>query len=138
MADLAIRIDRIDEDIKEHRTDLDEAHNRLDIQSDAIRGLEYWRNGNGAQGAEARLQCVEEMALALARERIVPRLAVVEADIRAVQAIADNAIRAGVQEAIHTTLNAREKTMLARIKTWTPIVSAALAAAAVVLVAILK
>jgi hypothetical protein len=138
MPDLEPRVEHLEERTNEDRGRLDEAEGRLDIHSEAIQSLDQWRKGNGAHGAETRLQNVEEMSFALARERIVPRLAVVEADMRAVQAVADNAIRAGVQEAIHDTLNAREKTTLARLRAWGPVIAAGIAALAVIVQAFVR
>lgn len=134
MADLAIRVDRIEEDIKDHQVQLDETHDRLDVQSDTIQSIEQWRKGNGAQGAEARLQCVEEAAVKLAEERIGPRLNIAEADIQALQKIADGKLTAVVGETVKSALDARDKTAIAYVKAFSPY-AVALAA---ILVAVFK
>ena len=42
----------------ERRVDCIEMHNR-------VRSLEYWRDGNGAKGAEERLQSIEKKVTAI-------------------------------------------------------------------------
>lgn len=132
------KLDHILDHVTELKEKVEELEARYDAQSDLLNSIQQWRTGNGSHGAEVRIQIVEELVLALAREKVIPRLAVLEADMRAVQAIADNAIKVGVQTAVNNTLNARDRTAIAKLKAWGPIIAAGLAAAAVVIQALLR
>ena len=123
------KLETIEKDCEEIKDKIDELDNRLENISERTLTLEVWRNGNGARGSEARLQDVEDGLMAYSRERIIPRLNCVEADMQAVQRIADHAIQTGVNDAVNATLDKREKTTIAKIKAWGPY-----AATAVVLV----
>lgn len=123
MADEAIiniRFDTLAKDCEETKCRVSEAEDAIAGLSDRTRSLEYWRNGNGASGAEERLQAVEDGLLYYSRERIPQRLNCVEADMAAVQRIADHAIEHGVRGAVNDTLDKRDKTAIAKIKAWGP------------------
>jgi hypothetical protein len=124
MADLAIRVDHCEEDIKEDRGRLDEAEGRLDTHSDAINGIEQWRTGNGAQGAEARLQTVEGK---------IEDLPVIRADVAAAKLVADAKLEV-IEGSITSVLDKRDAKAIAKVKAWGPIV----AAGSIVLVEIIK
>jgi len=123
------RVDGTEKACTDHRDRLDRHDNILDDHEKAIEKINQWRTGNGARGAEDRLQEVEDGLFAYARERIIPRLNCIEGDVAAVQLIADHAIQTGVNEAVNTTLDKRERTTIAKIKAWGPY-----AATAVVLI----
>jgi len=53
--------------IRSLETQADDHHDRLDTLSERVGRIEWWRDGNGAQGAERRLQQVE--AHYMSRER---------------------------------------------------------------------
>jgi len=58
--EIKIRVENLEEKTVEQKSRIDEHEGLLDIHSKEIDGLKIWRNGNGAKGAEERLQCVEE------------------------------------------------------------------------------
>lgn len=123
MADEAIiniKFDTLEKDCEETKGRMTEAEDAIEGLSERTRSLEYWRNGNGAAGAEERLQAVEDGLLYYSRERIPQRLNCVEADMAAVQRIADHAIQNGVQGAVNETLDKRDKTAIAKIRAWGP------------------
>lgn len=123
MADEAIiniKFDTLEKDCEETKGRMTEAEDAIEGLSERTRSLEYWRNGNGATGAEERLQAVEDGLLYYSRERIPQRLNCVESDMAAVQRIADHAIQNGVQGAVNETLDKRDKTAIAKIKAWGP------------------
>jgi hypothetical protein len=131
-----VRLSRIEDDIREHRARIDECHDRLDVHSESISSLEQWRKGNGAMGAEARLQCVEALTREEDRQRIVPRLSAVEADVLLLQSIADTSLRDRIHETVTNTLDARERKFMARLKAWTPLVVGLLTFVGIVIAAI--
>jgi hypothetical protein len=53
------RVEHLEEGCKDRTADVESLDNRVVGCSDRIYALEYWRNGNGAKGAEARLQGME-------------------------------------------------------------------------------
>jgi hypothetical protein len=116
MADLVIRVGNLEETAIDHRGRLDELEGLSDIHSKVIDGIEQWRKGNGARGAEARLQHTENAVHELQVQRLPERVGVVECDITALQKIADGRITAAVSETVKTTLDARDKTAIAYIK----------------------
>jgi len=124
-------------EIADMKDTFDEFEDRLDSHSDSIRSLMQWRDSNGSPGAEDRIRCVERFFIDISRENLPPRLNMVEAEIDALQKYTDSAIFNGVQGAVNDTLDRRAKTTIEKIKAWGPIVSAALAAAAIVLAEVL-
>lgn len=115
-----IKLDNIESDCIEIKTKIDNLDEEISTLSDRAYALEMWRNGNGAKGAEARLQHLESCQAELAENRVGPRLNMLEADMVAVQRIADNAIQTGVQGAVNDTLDKRDKTTIAKVKAWGP------------------
>ena len=85
----------------------------------AIQKLEQWGFGNGGRGAEQRLQKLED------------KFPEIEATLEAVKMVADSKI----ESSIEGVLNRRERTVLAYIKAFGPLVSG-LAAIALALLAV--
>jgi hypothetical protein len=137
MADLVLRIDNLEDCAKETKSTLDEVQDRLDTHSECIRSIDQWRKGNGAQGSEARLQCVENATYDLQSVRVSERLNLMEADIVALQRIADGKISDAVSASMRATMDARDRTAIAYIKAFAPWV-AAIAAIVATIVAGLK
>jgi hypothetical protein len=136
MTDLAIRIDHIEDDVREHKGKLSEIEDRIDIHADTIRAIDQWRKGNGAQGAEGRLQCTEAVLLDYQVSRAPERLNAIEADIGALQKIADGRISAAIGESVRTTLDARDRTAIAYLKAFGPYAATIAALAAAILAGI--
>ena len=141
MSDIAvmqIKIDNLDSCSKKATERLDEHDNLLDSHSSRIQSLEQWRQGNGARGSEERLQCVELYTAELNKANLRPRLNLAESDIKALQRIADSAIMEGVHTAVNETMDKRDKTAIAKIKAWGPIVAALCALGAAMAAALVK
>jgi len=114
------RVDQTEKECTDHRDRLDEHDNALEARKEDTNRLIRWAfEGNGSS-AESRLTAVEDGLLYYSRERIVQRLNCVEGDMAAVQRIADHAIQTGVNDAVNTTLDKRERTTIAKIKAWGP------------------
>jgi hypothetical protein len=128
MADLAIRVDHIEEHVKEDRGRLDEAEGRLDTQSEAVDRITRWALLGNGDSAEIRLAKVEN------RIEVIPEM---QETLRIVRLIADAKLQ-NITEAVTSVLDEREKTIIAKVKAWAPIASAAIAAIAVILVAVFK
>jgi len=125
-------------EIKEIKLDLEGFEDRLDSHADLIRSLMQWRDSNGSPGAEERLRWVEKCALLIEKEKMPERLNMAEADISSLHRIADSAMKAVIEDSVNGTLDKRAKTAIEQIKAWGPIVSATLAALAIVLSAVLR
>jgi len=139
MADEAIidiRLGNIEKDCHEIKDNFREFEGRLDNHSERLNDLEHWYTGNETRGAEKRLQCLEEYAGEINKANLRPRMNVAEADIIALQKIADSAIMESVQGAVNVTLDKRAKTTVERIKAWGPIAAAISAVIVAVLTAI--
>jgi hypothetical protein len=87
MAEIKGKVDSLDGKVDEQKGRVDEHEGLLDIHSSKIRGLEQWKDGNGAKGAEARLQCVEEVVVenrsaagAIINDDIVKRIGMAAAE----------------------------------------------------------
>ena len=124
-------------EIVDLREDIETLDGRLDAHHDILSSLLQWRDSNGSPGAEERLRGVEKCAVDLTKEKLPERMNSAEADIISLHRIADTAMRAVIEESVNGTLDKRSKTTIERIKAWGPIVSATLAAAALVLAAVL-
>jgi hypothetical protein len=125
-------------EIREIKKDFEELDERLDGHSEMIHSLLLWRDSNGAPGAEDRLRKVEQCAIELTGHKLPTRLDMAEANITILQHVADSSIMAGVQGAVSETLDKRARTAVEMLKAWGPIVSATLAAIAIVLSAVLR
>ena len=125
-------------EIKEIKQRFDGFENRLDSHADMLGALFHWKNSNGSPGAEERIRKSAASISEYDRENIAPRLNMIEADVRVLQNITDSTIRTGVQGAVNDTLDKRDRTAIAKIRAWAPIIAALLAALAVVLTAILR
>lgn len=134
---LNIRLSNIERDCHEIKEDFREFEDRLDNHSERINDLEYWHRGNGGKGAEERLQSLEGYCGEINKANLRPRVNMLEADVEALQKIADSAIMEGVQGAVKKSLDAREKTTAARLKFWGPIIIALITSSALVLQAVL-
>jgi hypothetical protein len=124
--------------IKEIIDDFEELDTRLDSHAELIRSLLIWRDSNGSPGAEERLRNVEKCAIEVDRHKLPTRMDMAEANITILQHVADSSIMAGVQGAVSETLDKRARTAVEMLKAWGPIVSATLAAIAIVLSAVLR
>jgi len=129
--------DKLEVELKEMRLDIESMDEKIDIHADKILKLELWRDSNGSPGAEDRLRCAERFITSIDKENLPPRMSMVEAEVEALQKIAYSAIMESVQGAVNVTLDKRAKTAVEKVKAWGPIVSAAIAATAVVLAAVL-
>jgi len=127
MAD-AFRINHCEEECAALDKRVDTVEEIGAITSDRVRTIELWRNGNGAKGAEVRLQDAEKSVRALEDADPDKRLNALEADVKVIQQVTDASIRFSVG----TALDERDKTAVARVKAWGPIVAATVAALAVV------
>lgn len=137
MADIDMRLNHIEGKMDEIKSVLDEVLDRVDTHSESIRSLDQWRRGNGAKGAEDRIQGTEVAALSYYTSRVPERLNCAEADILALQRIADGKISDAVSISVHTAMDARDKTAIAYLKAIGPAI-AAIAAIIVALIGVLK
>ena len=106
MAAIEIKLDHLTEGQDEIKGKLGEIEDRLDTHSSAIQSLSQWRSGNGAKGAEARLQCAEE---------VLQEFPAIQADLKVVRAVADAKLE-DISSTIRNTLDARDKTVIAYLK----------------------
>ena len=106
MAAIEIKLDHLTEGQDEIKGKLGEIEDRLDTHSSAIQSLSQWRSGNGAKGAEARLQRAEE---------VLQEFPAIQADLKVVRAVADAKLE-DISSTIRNTLDARDKTVIAYLK----------------------
>ena len=135
MADaITLRVGNCEDECEELKKRVDANDERLDDTSDRVLSLEYWKKGNGARGAEIRLQDTEAGLRRIEDIDASPRLNVLEAEIKTLQNIADAKITEVVTASVHEALNLRDKTAIAYLKAAGPYA----AAVAAIAVAILK
>ena len=134
MVDIDLRLNHIETKVDEIKSSLDEVLDRMDTHSEAIRSLDQWRKGNGAIGAEARLQSTELASLNYQRANVPERLNCIEAEVLILQKVADGKISYAVGESVRATMDARDRTALAYVKEFGPYV----AAAAAIIITVLK
>lgn len=129
MADIVIdnRLTAVEADVKEVSGRVDDVEELSTAHSDRIYALEYWRNGNGAKGAEARLQEVEKGYVVLKE-----CLGADKSD-EAIERIAAATARSIVKGA-----RERDRTVVEKVKAVSALLSPILAALAVVLAAVLS
>jgi hypothetical protein len=108
---LSEKLGRCEDECEELKRNVEAVNDRSDSISDRVLGLEYWRNGNGSRGAEARLQTVEG---------IVADIPAMRADIEVVKIVAD----AKIERAIKGVMDKRDKTVIAYVKAFGPYVAA--------------
>jgi hypothetical protein len=114
---LEVRLENVAGDCTELAKRVDAMETIQDDLSDRLYKQEYWRDGNGARGAEARLQDVEKAAAELPG---------IKADLAVVKLVADAKLE-GIEGMFTKTLDARDKTVLAYIKAfgpWIPAIAA--------------
>lgn len=128
---------RLDGEMKDMKLSMGEIDNRLDGHSECIRQLRQWGLGNGGPGAEERLRSTERFVITMDKANVPNRLGQAEAHIETLQRIADSAILEGVQGAVNDTLDKRDRTAIAKVKAWGPIIAAMCAATGAVLAAVL-
>jgi len=116
MADIDLRLNHIEGKVDDIKSSLDEVLDRMDTHSESIRSLDQWRKGNGALGAEARLQSTELAALNYQRTNVPERLNCIEAEVLILQKVADGKIQDAVSLSVKTTMDARDKTAISYIK----------------------
>ncbi|MFA5376856.1 MAG: hypothetical protein WC455_13990 [Dehalococcoidia bacterium] len=114
MSDIAIRVEHLEESDSERKSKLEEVENRLDAHSSEIQRLAIWRDGNGAKGAEARLQCVEEK---------LEDLPAIKSDLAVVKLVADAKL-SSIEDAVGRALDRRDKTVLAYLTKLGPFAAA--------------
>ena len=141
MADEAIidiRLGNIERDCQEIKGEFREFEERLDNHTERLTDLEHWYTGNEAKGAEARLQSLEGYCGEMNKANLRPRVNTIEAEVVALQKIADSAIMESVQGAVNVTLDRREKTAVAKLKAWGPIVAAISAVIVAIVTAVFR
>jgi uncharacterized protein (DUF305 family) len=115
-------IEKLEARDKELEGLISECDGRLDEQSAEIQSLNQWRKGNGAKGAEDRLQSVEEGMKEI-------RVGITDGDISKI-ALAASSLIVG-------TARDRDRTFVMKLKAVGPIV-AAICALVVVIIQALK
>jgi hypothetical protein len=129
MADIVIdnRLGSLESDVKEVRDQVDDLEDACTSHSDRLLNIEIWKRGNGARGAEARLQEVENDVVKL------KECFGASSSDDAIERIASAAARSIIK-------GAREKDMttVAKLRAMGPLLTgvAALVAAAVTLIAV--
>ena len=127
MADVANRVDRLEEDVKEQKGSLEELHGRLDEHSGNIdRILKWGLEGNG-DSAETRLHSVETNMGAISA--LVEKVASDETIARIAQV--------AVKEVIGNA-RGRDRTTISKVKAFAPYFAAACALVAAFVAAVLK
>ena len=130
MADIIVlehQVSALESDVKDVRDKLEDLDDASTSHSDRLLNVELWKNGNGARGAEVRLQGVEHDVLTLKE-----CLGASQTD-EAIERIASAAARSIVKGA-----RDRDKTVVEKVKAVSSILSPILAALAVVLAAVLS
>ena len=122
---LEIKIDNIASDVKDIKTDLETIEDVQDAMSATVDHIEQWRRGNGAKGAELRLQEVEKTTMEVKNcmERVASDERIEQIAAAAVKGIVGNA-------------KLRDKTFVAKLQSIGPIflgVAAVITAIAAVL-----
>ena len=120
------RVGTVESDVRDLKERVGVVEEDCDGYSNRLLKAETWRDGNGARGAEARLQEVEK-GVTLLKEC----LGATQTDA-AIERIASAAARSIVKGA-----RERDKTMVEKVKAVAAILSPVCAAAAVILAAIL-
>lgn len=129
MADIIVldnKVVALENDVRDIRHELEDLDDSCVSHSDRLLHFELWKNGNGARGAEARLQGAEHDVLALKE-----CLGASKTD-EAIERIASAAARSIVKGA-----RERDKTTVEKVKAVAAVLSPVCAAAAVILAAIL-
>jgi hypothetical protein len=130
MADIVIlesKVDVLTKDVHEVRDRVDELEDDGASRSDRLLNLEIWKRGNGAKGAEVRLQEAES-AMVLMKECLQ----------RAQSDEAIERIAAAAANGVISNARNRDKTTVAKLKAMGPLFTgiAALVAALVTIVAV--
>lgn len=129
MADIIVldsKVVALESDVKEIQHDLISLDEECTSHSDRLLHVELWKNGNGARGAEARLQGVEHDVLTLKE-----CLGESKTD-EAIERIASAAARSIVKGA-----RDRDKTVVEKVKAFAAILSPILSAGALIAAAII-
>ena len=136
-ATLKTKVEHLKEETAEQKIRIGTCEELCGEQSDRIYKLELWRGGNGARGAEDRLQGVEEKVDRHEKETIDTdadhRFGILEADMEVQRRFTDNLIR----DTVTDVLDKREQTLMARLKIILPVagmvITSAISAVALVL-----
>ena len=118
-----VKLLHMERDIGDLKGRTEEADDLLSNHSGRIRDLEHWKDGDGAKGSEERLQCLEEYTRGIEKANLRVRVNNLEGGLDAVQRIADaklDNIQTSVSGAVLSTLNARDRTTIAKVKAWGP------------------
>jgi len=127
MADVALRVEHLEEQHGENREKLDEIEDRLDTHSTALQRLSIWRDGNGSKGAEVRLQDVEVILMEM--KTCVDRVTSEDGIAR----IAQVAVKGVINNA-----RDRDRTTISKVKAWAPWFAAGCALVASIVAAMAK
>jgi len=120
----AIRPQDLKEQVDELKIKVSACEDCGDSVSGRVVKLEYWRDGNGAKGAEERLQAVEEGV-----KIMIGGTAITKEQIDLI----------GESAAFHIVRSARDKdkTTISKVKAFAPIVVAIITTAGMILIALL-
>ena len=129
MADIVLdnRLGSLESDVKEVRDQVDDLEDACTSHSDRLLNIEIWKRGNGARGAEARLQEVEDDVVKL---KECFGASSTDAAIERIASAAARSIIKGARE--------KDMTAVAKLRAMGPLLTgiAALVAAAITLVAV--
>jgi len=130
MADIVvldIKVSNLEDRCKETVSRVDAIEEIVDVRGDRIRSLEIWKNGNGARGAEMRLQDVEGILASVkscidkvSSDENIARIAQIAA-----KGVVDNA-------------RTKDRTVVSKVKAFAPYFAAACAMIAAVLAAVIR
>ena len=130
MADaiLEARIGALETDSVEIKRSLEENHDRLDNHSDGIDRLIRWALDGNGESAESRLVCIEKQTAAIPE---------IQAQIAAVQMVANAQLSEVIGKSVKEEMDARDKTAVAKVKAWSPIIVSGIALVTIVVQIIL-
>ena len=123
----SLRIDNLEGDCKEIVRRVDGLDDECAEMSDRIHAGEMWRNGNGARGAEVRLQLVEAEI-----DKVTKCIDKVASD-ESIAKIASVAVKGVIDNAKN-----RDRTVISKAKAFAPYFAGICGVATAVIVAVLK
>jgi hypothetical protein len=137
MADIILlesKVDAVTVDVKDIKDRVDELEDEGSCRSDRLLNLEIWKRGNGAKGAEDRLQAQE--AKSMETERAITALK--ECLQRAQSDETIEKIATAAANGVISNARNRDKTTVAKLRAMGPLMTgaAALVAAIVTLIAV--
>lgn len=120
------RVNGLEKTVDEVKGTVSEVEDKVISTSDRLSHVEIWKDGNGARGAEARLQGLEGDI-----EDVKECLGMSHTE-EAIERIASLTARAVVKNA-----RERDRTAVERMRAWGPIIAALCAAVSAIVVAII-